>query len=167
MRSALLAATLSLVAWVPRQGEATSHAEALRTRAFEAAYNLDHDQAVALFTQALAEAPDDIAAHRGVATVQWLEITFARGTISVDEFLGDAAPAGSFPPPSPDWARAFRDHTARALEARRSASTRATPRPGRPLPARGGDRLVRVVHGNDRGTHLRGVPRGAARVRRA
>ena len=82
MRSALLAATLSLVAWVPRQGEATSHAEALRARAFEAAYNLDHDQAVALFTQALAEAPDDIAAHRGVATVQWLEITFARGTIS-------------------------------------------------------------------------------------
>jgi tetratricopeptide (TPR) repeat protein len=116
MRSALLAATLSLVAWVPRQGEATSHAQALRARAFEAAYNLDHDQAVALFTQALAEAPDDIAAHRGVATVQWLEITFARGTISVDEFLGDAAPAGSFPPPSPDWARAFRDHTARALE---------------------------------------------------
>jgi len=115
--------TTVLVAWciaaltsMPPQGVKATSGASLHARAFEAAYNMDHDQAVALFEEALAAAPDDIAAHRGVATVQWLEITFARGTISADEFLGDVRPAGNVPPPPQDRARAFYDHSDRALQ---------------------------------------------------
>ena len=116
MLVALLAWCLGIVAGVPPQAGAAGRAAALRARAFDAAYNLDHDQAVALFTEALAEAPDDIASHRGIATVQWLEMTFARGTISVEEFLGDATPGGNRPAPASERARAFRAHADRALQ---------------------------------------------------
>ena len=126
MRAALLAWCFSLLSWASPQGSDAGHAAAVRARAFDAAYNLDHDRAVALFSEVLASAPDDIAAHRGIATVQWLEITFARGTISVDEFLGDARPAGKPPPVSPERARAFHHHADRALQL---AEARARERP--------------------------------------
>jgi tetratricopeptide (TPR) repeat protein len=115
MNGLLLAWYFSLCSCSALQAE-PGEAAVLRARAFDAAYSLDHDRAVALFTDALASAPDDIAAHRGIATVQWLEITFARGTISADEFLGDARPAGNPPPASPERARTFHHHAARALQ---------------------------------------------------
>ena len=126
MSATLLAWCFSLFAWAHPQGSDAGRAAALRARAFDAAYNLDHDRAMGLFTEALAESPDDGAAHRGIATVQWLEITFARGTISADEFMGDARPAGNPPPVSPDRARTFHDHANRALQL---AESRARERP--------------------------------------
>ncbi len=127
MRTALLASCVAVCALMPAHGaggidaDAVPQAQAtgaalLRTRAFDAAYNLDDVQAVALFTDALAAEPDDVAAHRGIAIVQWLQITFVRGTFSVDEFLGDVAPGGTLPPAPPDRARTFRTHADRAVQ---------------------------------------------------
>jgi hypothetical protein len=55
---------------------------------FAAAYNLDNVEARERFEAILRRSPDDGRAHRGLATVAWLEITFARGTVTADEFLG-------------------------------------------------------------------------------
>jgi tetratricopeptide (TPR) repeat protein len=113
MTAALVACWLATTATASADDAASL--AALRARAFDAAYNLDHDRALALFAEAIAATPDDAAAHRGMATVQWLEIIFGRGTITVEEFLGESRPSGNLPPPSPERARAFHEHAARAL----------------------------------------------------
>src|SRR5438045_1169297 len=48
----------------------------LRTTALDLAYNLDHDQALAVLHRAILEAPDDPAPHRSLAAVLWLNILF-------------------------------------------------------------------------------------------
>jgi tetratricopeptide (TPR) repeat protein len=121
---AILAAIVCWLATVsPAAGD--DAAAAARTRAFDAAYNLDYERALSLFAEALAKAPDDAAAHRGVATVRWLEIIFGRGTITVEEFLGDTRPAGNLPQPPAERARAFYEHARRALEIAEVRLTRA------------------------------------------
>jgi tetratricopeptide (TPR) repeat protein len=114
-----------LTAAPPVAADDGAAAAIVRARAFDAAYNLDHDRALALFAEALATASDDAAAHRGVATVQWLDIIFGRGTITVEEFLGDTRPAGNLPPPAPERARAFHEHAGRALELAEARLARA------------------------------------------
>ena len=68
----------------------TSHSyeRDLRTEALEYAYNLDHDQAVALLRKAVAEAPGDAAPRRTLASVLWLNMLFSRGAVTVDHYLG-------------------------------------------------------------------------------
>jgi len=106
----------SIVCALAVQSTDPSRAAALRAQAFEAAYNLDHDRALELFEKALAASRDDLASHRGIALVQLLEITFARGTIAVEEFLSDTRPAGSLPPPPAKPAQTFHAHIDRAFE---------------------------------------------------
>jgi tetratricopeptide (TPR) repeat protein len=117
----------AIVCWLATASAAAGDdaAAAARARAFDAAYNLDHERALSLFAEALATAPDDAAAHRGVATVQWLEIIFGRGTITVEEFLGDTRPTGNLPQPPPERARAFHEHARRALELAEARLARA------------------------------------------
>lgn len=102
--------------------------ETLRTQAYEAAYNLDHDEAMRLFERALALAPDSPATHRGVATINWLNIAFSRGLVTADEFIG-GAPRQTLelpkPPAAPD--RLFHRHVTRALQLA-EARVRAQPR---------------------------------------
>jgi tetratricopeptide (TPR) repeat protein len=57
-------------------------------RAFRAAYNLDHDEAMTLAHQAVALTPDDPAAHRAVASILWMNILFKRGAVTVDQYMG-------------------------------------------------------------------------------
>ena len=72
---------------------ATAHAAgvrdstALRRQAFELAYNLDHEAAVALLRQATTENPSDASAHRALASVLWLNMLFSRGAVTVDHYL--------------------------------------------------------------------------------
>lgn len=100
----------------------------LRARAADAYYNLDYDAAEALYRQAIAIAPDDVRSHRGLAAVQWLRVTFARGTVTVDEFLGGRARQSlGLPPPPADLARAFHEHSDHAVALSRRA-LRARPR---------------------------------------
>lgn len=84
---------------------------ALRAKAANAAYNLDHDVALATFREAVAADPQDSGAYRGLATSLWLSITFRRGNMTVDDYLGrpNKPTASPLPPPPPETVAAFRD----------------------------------------------------------
>jgi tetratricopeptide (TPR) repeat protein len=88
----------------------------LRERAFNLAYNLDHDEAIALLRRGVELAPNDPAAHSGVASVVWLNMLFRRGAVTVDHYLGSFSKARvnlSKPPAELD--AEFRRHVERAL----------------------------------------------------
>lgn len=103
-------------------------AAALRGRAFEHAYNLDYPAAVELFTQALAESPNDSATHRARAAAAWLHIIFRRGSITVDQYLGGGSRRDvTMDKPPAEEAQIYSRHAARALELA-EARLRANPR---------------------------------------
>ena len=56
--------------------------------AFQAAYNLDHEESVAIARRAVQMAPDESAAHRTLAAMLWVQLLYKRGTVSIDHFLG-------------------------------------------------------------------------------
>lgn len=86
-------------------------------RAFEAAYNLDHADAIANLDKALAADPSDPDTHRAAAVIAWLRIGFLRGSITVDDYLGSVSkPNINMLPPPPDEANRFQRHITRALE---------------------------------------------------
>lgn len=107
------AALISLAA--PAQGNPAS--EALRVKASNHTYNLEHDLALATFRQAVAADPEDAGAHRGVASALWLAITFRRGNMTVDDYLGRAnkPSTAALPPPAPENVVAFRESIERAI----------------------------------------------------
>ena len=79
-------------------------------------YNLDRDRAIATYRQAVAADPDDAAAYRGLASALWLSITFRRGNMTVDDYMGKLSrPDLKLPPPPADVAAAFRDAVDQAL----------------------------------------------------
>jgi len=81
----------------------------LIARAFNSAYNLDHDAAIADARQAIAIAPDDAAAHRALASILWLRILFLRGAVTVDTYLGTVSKSlATLPKPPPDIDAEFR-----------------------------------------------------------
>lgn len=103
-------------------------AAATRRQAFALAYNLDHDQAVALLRGAVEAHPDDPAAHRALASVLWLNLLFQRGAVTVDHYLGsfNRTQVELKKPPAALDAE-FRRHVARAIalaEARCAAAPR-------------------------------------------
>jgi tetratricopeptide (TPR) repeat protein len=91
--------------------------EALRAQGANYIYNLEHDLALDAFRQAVAADPDDAAAHRGVASSLWLGITFRRGNMTVDDYLGRAnkASLAKLPPPAPEHTAGFRESIERAI----------------------------------------------------
>jgi hypothetical protein len=121
--TAVAALVLASAAVVPAGGD---DVVSLRARAADAYYSLDYDEAETLYRQVLAVAPDDVRAHRGLATVQWLRVAFARGTVTVDEFLGGRSrPTLDLPPPPAELARLFHEHADRAVAfAERAARAR-------------------------------------------
>jgi hypothetical protein len=56
--------------------------------AFDLAYNLDHDQALAVLDQAMRDHPTDAALPRAHATLTWLNLLFKRGMVLVENYLG-------------------------------------------------------------------------------
>jgi tetratricopeptide (TPR) repeat protein len=90
---------------------------ALIEKAFDAAYNLDHPQAIDSLDKALAADPNDPDAHRAAAVIAWLRIGFLRGSITVDDYLGSVSkPNINMLPPPPDEASRFQRHITRALQ---------------------------------------------------
>jgi tetratricopeptide (TPR) repeat protein len=86
-------------------------------RAFQAAYNLDHGEAISWLDKALAADPNDPDAHRAAAVIAWLRIGFLRGSITVDDYLGSVSkPNINMLPPPRDEAQRFQRHIARALQ---------------------------------------------------
>ena len=95
---------------------ANPESAALRARGAAQIYNLDRDQAVDTFRQAIAADPNDPAAYRGLATALWLSITFRRGNMTVDDYIGKVTkPTTVAPPPPADVASAFHDALDHAL----------------------------------------------------
>lgn len=83
---------------------------ALRLRGTEQIYNLDREEAAKSFREAIAADPGDAAAYRGLATTAWLSITFRRGNMTVDDYLGGITRSHGAPvPPPPEIATAFRE----------------------------------------------------------
>ena len=74
---------------------------ALRTRAAGHSYNLEHDLAQAAFRQAVTADPQDAGAYRGLASSLWLSITFRRGNMTVDDYLGRPNKPNNSPLPNP------------------------------------------------------------------
>ena len=107
---------LALLALTARPAIASRESEALRARGATEINSLDRDQAVATFRQAIAADPQDAAAYRGLAGALWLNITYRRGNMTVDDYLGRVNRTNAAPPPPPaEAAAAFRDALDRAL----------------------------------------------------
>jgi uncharacterized protein DUF3808 len=103
---------------------------ALRARAFDLAYNLDHDEAVALLRKGLERSPDDPSLHRALASILWLNLLFRRGALTVDHYLGSFSRTQiEMKKPPPDVDAEFRYHVAKAIEL---AERRVATNPGDP-----------------------------------
>ena len=101
---ALVATSEPELAATRRQAASPSTAAAtakdLVDRAFDAAYSLDHDEAIALARQAIAVSPDDPDTHRGLAAILWLNILFRRGAVTIDHYMGSVTKSmGTLPKP--------------------------------------------------------------------
>jgi tetratricopeptide (TPR) repeat protein len=113
--TALACATVVLA--LPTPAHTSPASEALRVKAANHIYNLEHDLAREGFLAAVAADPDDPAAYRGLATSLWLSITFRRGNMTVDDYLGRAnkPSTAALPNPPPETVAAFRDAIERAI----------------------------------------------------
>src|SRR5437899_6921903 len=104
-----------LLAAAPPAG-ANPASEALRARASTHLYSLDHAEAMADFRQAVTADPQDAGAYRGLATSLWLSITFTRGNMTVDDYLGGIMkPTGPGTPPAAATVAAYRDAIDKAI----------------------------------------------------
>jgi tetratricopeptide (TPR) repeat protein len=120
-RARAIATALLLLAFCslcfPGVAHANDKSTALLARASAELYNLDHERALASFREAVAADPQDPAAHRGLAIGLWLSISFRRGNMTVDDYLGGVSrQSGAGPPAAPEAAAAFRETLDRALE---------------------------------------------------
>lgn len=94
MRRLLLpvAAVLGLLttgaAQVVREPQLPKNVSATITEAFQAAYNLDHEESVAIARRAVQMAPNEPATHRTLAAMLWVQLLYRRGTVTIDHFLG-------------------------------------------------------------------------------
>jgi tetratricopeptide (TPR) repeat protein len=124
----IVAATLAWPHLAPASGTAASTQPlALRDKAYELAYNLDYVEAAATMRQAAASAPDDASIQRGLAAIAWLEILFRRGSVLVDNYLGQVTkPSVELAKPPADLAALFHGSADRAL-ALAEARLRANP----------------------------------------
>ncbi len=95
--------------------------DALRAEASNHIYNLDHERAITVFRRAVEADPQDAAAYRGLAAGLWLSITFRRGNMTVDDYLGRLSKPNQLPtPPPPELASAFNTALERATEIART-----------------------------------------------
>jgi tetratricopeptide (TPR) repeat protein len=112
----VFAALLATVA-LTGGADASERSRQLRQQAYVATYNLDYDEATALFRQAIADDPNDAAAHRGAAAAAWLRIIFLRGTVTVDDYMGQLKSGEDIKLPAPpsDLATVYREHVQKAI----------------------------------------------------
>ena len=92
----------------PRPAPVTSLANTI-DQAFDAAYSLDHPNAIALARKAVALGPEEASAHRTLAAILWLNILFQRGAVTVDNYMGGITKAQlALPKPPPDVETEFK-----------------------------------------------------------
>jgi tetratricopeptide (TPR) repeat protein len=95
---------------------AAQTAAEIRKQAFDLAYNLDREEAIALLEKARDAAPEDPASYRALAAVTWLQILYQRGAVTVDHYLGGISRARiELRQPDPVLDQRFRLNVERAL----------------------------------------------------
>jgi tetratricopeptide (TPR) repeat protein len=120
--------TLALAAGLPATAFANPESAALRSQGAKEIYNLDRERALDTYRQAVAADPQDSAAYRGLASALWLSITFRRGNMTIDDYLGGVARSKTpFPPPPAETSAAFNEALEHALTLARTRLT-ANPR---------------------------------------
>src|SRR6185295_5119555 len=87
----------------------------LRLRGLQLGYDLDHDEALEAFKNAIAADPGDPAAHRLAAASAWIDLLFRQGAITVDDYLGQARANIPRDAPKADLDAAFRNALLQAL----------------------------------------------------
>jgi tetratricopeptide (TPR) repeat protein len=97
----------------PRQS--SQDAKSLRAQGLELGYNLDHDQALAAFQAAIAADPTDPTAYRLAAATAWIQLLFNQGSITVDDYLGQARANIPKPRANPALAANFHDALEQAI----------------------------------------------------
>ncbi len=108
---------LAAVLLVPAAAFASQEAAALRARAIAHAYSLDYDLATRDMEAAVRADPRDAASRRGLAMIPWLMISFRRGAVTVDDYLGSISKQNvAMREPPADLAARFQDQIARALK---------------------------------------------------
>jgi tetratricopeptide (TPR) repeat protein len=116
--TAVAVGATGLAAVSTARDSADDSAAALLREGYGLAYNLDHDAAVEALTQAARLVPDEPTAHRGLASIAWLNILFTRGTVTADEYLGKLSRKDvTVSPPPRQVAAAFHEHARRAVSA--------------------------------------------------
>ena len=85
-------------------------AASLRRAGLEHGYNLDYPEALAAFSEAIAVDPQDPAAHRLAAATLWMQLLFAQGAVTVEDYMGDARATVERRAPEPAVAAAFYEH---------------------------------------------------------
>jgi hypothetical protein len=100
---------------VPCAANANPESVRLRARAYEYALNLDYDEATREMEAAVKADPNDPAAERGLAAIPWTLISFRRGTVTVDDYLGGVTRQNvALREPPADLAARFNTHIQRA-----------------------------------------------------
>lgn len=110
------AATLVVTVVAGSPAAANPASRELRAKASAQIYNLDRDEAISTFREAINADPQDAAAYRGLASALWLSITFRRGNMTVDDYLGRVTkPNATMAPPPPEVATGFREAVDKAI----------------------------------------------------
>ncbi len=86
-------------------------------QAFADSYNLDYPEGLAHARRAVALGPNSSRAYRGLASILWLHMLFARGAVSIDHYLGTFSKSQvNLPKPDPALAEEFKRVVAKAID---------------------------------------------------
>jgi tetratricopeptide (TPR) repeat protein len=115
------ALTAVLIAAAVPGVRANPASDQLRVRAANELYNLDDEQALTTWREAVTADPQDAAAWRGLAGAILARIAMLRGTMTVDSYLGRVATKDVvLPPPPADLGAEFAAAISRAIALGRS-----------------------------------------------
>jgi predicted Zn-dependent protease len=98
----------------PVAARESAEAAALRQRGLEFGYNLDHEQALAAFREAIAADPAHPAAYRLIAASMWIHLLFEQGAVTVEDYLAETR-SKKRRAPARDVDALFRAYITRAL----------------------------------------------------
>ena len=110
----------------PPSARPDATAEALAAGAYEAAFNLDYDRALADARRLVALEPNRSSSYRVLSGVLWADILFRTGMVTVDHFLGGFTKSMDTRPKVPaDLTREFTTAVDRAIALAEAAVTQA------------------------------------------
>ena len=113
----MLVAAILLPATAAPQSPAfpNASAAAAKARGLEFGYNLDYENALAAFRDAIAADPTDSNAHRLAAATVWISTLFKQGAVTAEDYLGQARSDVARRPVAPETAAEFQTHIDQAL----------------------------------------------------